>query len=354
MNDISLLIQVQAKLKEGHYISEAAVSQGIVLQLLSSLNWPIFDTSVVIPEYTISGKRVDYCLCSRLGKPAAFIEVKAVGHSLGADEQLFGYAFHAGIPFAVLTDGQEWNFYLPGEQGDYNERRVYKLDLLERSPEEASKKLNRYLEYNRFTSGEALEDARRDYRSAARRREANKTIPKAWNSLVDSYDTNLIDLISEKVEDLCGYKPSLEACSDFLQKVSYNTGREVTPPKPPKPSNPKPSGSNIVEYKGQKYIEKTARGVLIRVMKILIESDDGFTDRFLARRHGKKRRYLSRKKHDLYSNRPDLSEVHSVEVSPGWWVGTNYSKSSIKQILDLALEVSNKDVKSNLSVHFNS
>jgi hypothetical protein len=38
---------------------------------------------------------------------------------------------------AVLTDGQEWHFFLPTEQGDYGERRVYKLDLLERDPQEA-------------------------------------------------------------------------------------------------------------------------------------------------------------------------------------------------------------------------
>ena len=38
---------------------------------------------------------------------------------------------------AILTDGQEWSFYLPGEQGRYDERRVYKPDLLEREISEA-------------------------------------------------------------------------------------------------------------------------------------------------------------------------------------------------------------------------
>jgi len=56
------------------------------------------------------------------------IEVKQVGQSKGADRQLFEYAFHKGVPMAILTDGQEWNFFLPTEQGDYSERQLYKLD----------------------------------------------------------------------------------------------------------------------------------------------------------------------------------------------------------------------------------
>jgi predicted type IV restriction endonuclease len=50
--------------------------------------------------------------------------VKQVGQSDRAERQLFEYAFHDGVPMAILTDGREWNFFLPGEQGDYGERRV--------------------------------------------------------------------------------------------------------------------------------------------------------------------------------------------------------------------------------------
>jgi predicted type IV restriction endonuclease len=63
---------------------------------------------------------------------------------------------------AVLTDGQEWHFFLPTEQGDYGERRVYKLDLLERDPQEAEAGLERYLGYEEVRSGRAIEAARRD------------------------------------------------------------------------------------------------------------------------------------------------------------------------------------------------
>ena len=64
------------------------------------------------------------------------MESKGVGNASGAERQLFEYAFHQGIPMAILTDGQEWSFFLPGEQGAYYERCVYKLDLLARTTEE--------------------------------------------------------------------------------------------------------------------------------------------------------------------------------------------------------------------------
>jgi len=42
---------------------------------------------------------------------------------------------------------------------------------------------------------------------------------------------------------------------------------------------------------------------------------------------------------ELYPGRPDLAENASIEVVPGWWLGTNYSRHHIQQIIDLAKEV---------------
>ncbi len=59
--------------------NEAAVSQGIVLRLLQAIGWPAYDTQVVWPEYSLSGRRVDFALCHPPAKPIAFVEVKQVG-----------------------------------------------------------------------------------------------------------------------------------------------------------------------------------------------------------------------------------------------------------------------------------
>ena len=146
---------VRELLRRGEFMSEAAVSQGILLPALHELGWPVFNTSIVVPEFSLEGRRVDYALCHPPSRPSVFVEVKKVGHSDGADRQLFEYAFHLGVPMAILTDGQEWSFYLPGEQGRYDERRVYKLDLLERNIEESVDRLEKYLGYERVRSGES-------------------------------------------------------------------------------------------------------------------------------------------------------------------------------------------------------
>ena len=110
--------------------------------------------------------------------------------------QALEYAFHTGVPFIVLTDGKTWSFYLPAEQGSYEERRVFKLDLFERPVGESADVLQRYLEQGRVASGEALETARREYRSQNRRAVAREAIPEAWSGLVDEGDELLIELLA--------------------------------------------------------------------------------------------------------------------------------------------------------------
>jgi hypothetical protein len=36
------------------------------------------------------------------------------------------------FPIAILTDGRESNRFLPGEQSDHGERRIYRLDIVDR------------------------------------------------------------------------------------------------------------------------------------------------------------------------------------------------------------------------------
>ncbi len=121
---VRIVQQIQSRLKTGQFVNEAAVSQGAVLPILQALGWSIFDAQIVCPEYTVEGRRVDFALCHQARRPEVFIEVKQVGQSEGADRQMFEYAFHTGVPLAILTTGQEWHFYLPAGQGTYQERRV--------------------------------------------------------------------------------------------------------------------------------------------------------------------------------------------------------------------------------------
>lgn len=357
--------KVGDRIRGGEFTSEAAVSQGILLPALHWLGWPVFDTTVVVPEYSVEGRRVDFALCHPAERPSVFIEVKKIGHSDGADRQLFEYAFHAGVPMAILTDGQEWSFYLPGEQGRYDERRVYKLDLLERSVEEAVERLEEYLRYERVCSGEALRSARADYQNVTRDREIDVAVPRAWRSLLEEPDALLLDLLAEKTENLCGYKPDSEVCSKFLanrlRRSSIVSSAPVAQPRerprpstigyPRRVSRTKTLDGFSFSFEGKSYQARSAREVMEKVFKLLASADPQFLDRFAARKHGRKRRYIARDKSELYPGRPDLAQDCSLEIAPGWWMGTNYSRSNIQQILDLALEVADPRYRSSLKIN---
>lgn len=352
---------VRAGIKAGRYGNEAAVSQGIVLRLLQALGWPTYDTQIVCPEYSLGGRRVDYALCHPSNKPVAFIEVKQIGQSDGAERQLFEYAFHVGVPFAILTDGQEWNFFLPAEQGDYAERRVYKLDMVERDVSESVARLERYLSYSQVTSGAAIAAAREDYKNVSRRRQMLSTLPEAWSKLVADEDELLLDLLADKVESLCGFKPDVDTVARFLREnvglrgshqavaQSPRTTTPSPPVPPPAPTTRPIAGSTALPrssgvgytFDGQFVACRNGREVLVAVFERLAARDSTFLDRFAARpKHGRTRRYLARSQDELYPGRPDLAREHSFKLQSGWYVGTNVSHAQIKQIIEMACEVS--------------
>lgn len=348
------ILHIQSNIRTGLFANEAAVSQGIVLRILQVLGWPIFDSRIVSPEYGVEGRRVDFALCHPPDKPLVFIEVKQIGQSEGADRQLFEYAFHLGVPMAVLTDGQEWHFYLPGEQGRYQERRVYKLDLLERDLKECETRLERYLNYQACCSGRALEEARRDYQSVSRDRQIAQTLPEAWTKLMEEPDDLLIELVADKVESLCGYKPDPDRVASFLTnspKSAPILPVKSVPPKTvkvqkttPIPARQAPLSSMGFTLQGQNYHARNARDVMVQLFEVLARQDSTFLERFASRpKHGKKRRFVARSPAELYPDRPDLGEEHSRRLSGGWWIGVNYSRENIEKIIIMACEVAGLD-----------
>lgn len=229
MSLVQNITDIQNKLRRNEYPNEQSISQGIVLRLLSVLKWDIYDIRLVMPEYSIQGRRVDFALCDRPDKPIIFIEVKQPGNTLGADKQLFEYAFHKGVPFAIVTDGKEWHFYLPAEVGNYDERRIYKLDILERDAQESAYRLERYLTFEYVANGSALECAREDYRNVSKERQAEENIPIAWQKLIEEKDEMLIEVISEKVESICGFKPTQEQILSYVSTLKTSFTNQVAP-----------------------------------------------------------------------------------------------------------------------------
>ena len=360
---------IRVGIKAGRFSNEASVSQGIVLRLLNSLGWPAYDTDAVWPEYSLSGRRVDYALCHPVGKPIAFIEVKQIGQSDGAERQLFEYALHDGVPMAILTDGREWNFFLPGEQGDYGERRVYKLDIVDRDVSECVERLERYLLHSAVVSGAAIQAARDDYRNVSKDRQMHATLPKAWNQIIDEGDEMLLEIVADRVESLCGFKPSPDTVATFLKEslagvVAPLAPRQIQPlPRVATPSvkaaegrsrvqvarpipapAPRPSSADQSQigfmFQGTFHPARNAIDTLRQVFDLFIGRDATFGERFAGLpKHGRTRRYLARNANELYRDRPDLVIECSIKLDSGWWMGTNHSKQTIAQIIAMACDV---------------
>jgi predicted type IV restriction endonuclease len=208
-------------IKENQYSSEAAVSRGIAMRIFQLLNWPIYSTNIVYPEFPLKMRNVDYALCHPKNNPAVIVEVKALDKIRGGDEQLFDYAFHAGVPIAILTDGKEWHFYFPAGRGPIEERRFYKIDIMERKIEEIQNRFERYLKYENVCSGKSYEYAQEDYNNRIRMETTKQNIPIAWNKLVEERAPELIEIISEKVADICGIEASEEDIMSFLNSLTH-------------------------------------------------------------------------------------------------------------------------------------
>jgi predicted type IV restriction endonuclease len=339
--------------------NEQAITQTIVLPVLNALGWDRDDPEVVWPEYSCAPRRVDLALCNPRTQPAVFVEVKQPGSVDEADRQLFEYAFHQGVPMAVLTDGQTWSFYLPAEQGSYDQRRFYKLDLLERSPDESVEKFVRYLEFQRIVSGIAFDDARADYRSRRGQTLANQTIPIAWKELVDAEDEMLVSLLSGEVEKRCGFKPVREELIEFL-----NALRTVARPQTPAPPNPiRPTGrtaqprepevwnGSYFLYKGTRNTARSAKEVVVGILRSLAKDKPDLFEQCYRHPDNRQRRrtYIGRSPAELYSeDRPDLHKQH-VEIAPGWFLMTNFNNQVKESIIHMACNVAGVKVGEQLS-----
>lgn len=362
--------QVKIKLRRGTLPSERGVSNGAVLPILKALGWSIFDPLEVAPEYLIKTHRgesrfADYALCRDDGHPLVLIEVKAVGRIGNADVQLFEYCFHAGVPFAVLTDGQVWRFYITMETGSYDERRVYQLDLLEQDDAVCSERLERYLDKDSVMRGGNLANARSDFNDAIRSDRIQNTLPQAWREILDAPDNYLCEMLAAKVSEICGFEPDLDNCTDFIRgHTDILPGFTVAPTVPATPLFTDAPVEQTAElqsdtpgyiFRGNRYSCASNVRVMVELFNQLAEAYPEFPGRFAARKQGYSRLYLADNKYDLYPGQPERCESSSEELEVGgWFLATHQSKATIEKSLGLACEVLGLEYGSDIVVNLRS
>jgi predicted type IV restriction endonuclease len=335
----NLIESVRQNLVQGRYPNECTIREAVVLPILQRLGWDTIDPTVIRHEHPIGHRKADFCLFAHPTTPDIVVEVKAVGLIEGGIRQLFEYAFHEGVPIVLLTDGREWSFYLPAGEGSYDNRRVYKLDLLEREAEECCRVLDRYLAFERVKEKKAIADAQRDYKTAEQERKAADTLPMAWTKLVNDSEAQLLDLLSEETQRLCGYAPTREQVETFLASLTPPaTGRVLMPRSKTKPVD-EPVRSDVqVVLDGRRQNVKSAMTGLIQIIKHLASKDRTFLERLEVRTRGRSRNHLARSRAAVYPQRPDLADL-AIKILPGWFLDTNISNSEKLKIVARACEV---------------
>ncbi len=220
-------------LKQGAFANEKerTVSDRIVNRLLQALEWPIFTPQIVIDEYLVEGRRVDFALCHPKSTPRVFVEVKRVGNIDKGIKQLFEYAFHRGIPIVVLTDGQKWRFYHPAGEGSYEDRIVAEIDLITENSEKWSNCLDRYLNYESVKTGKAAKVIASDYQSIVSQRKVEERLPEVWTELVQEENEELLRVLVNKAIEKVGHEPTEEQVVSFLKNLSVPSVKPTSVPK---------------------------------------------------------------------------------------------------------------------------
>ena len=333
---------------------------------------------VVRPEYSAGRGRVDFALCERSGSPKVFIEVKGLGGGTeDAVEQVMQYAFRTGVRIVVLTDGGTWSVYLPAEEGSYEERRVFKLDLSEHSPQKSSEFLQRYLEESRVVSDDALKSALRDLGDRKRLEKARRAVPSAWRDIFEPSEPDeslnlLVDVLADRVESKVGVRPDNNDVVNFLRSLQRQEEQVPAPPPsgaserkqpvqrrvrqvstPPSPGASGGGRSGKLVIFGKSFPCKNPTDAMVIVFKELESRKPGFYQRFYndPRNHGRTRRIIAQDARELYDSDNPLYEKAYKQLGGGWVIATYNSKRIIERNIRIAAEVAGLKFGKDIIIH---
>lgn len=212
MSDLAALIADVAR-NDQLGQNEATTRFQAVEPILMDLGWRRND---IVPEYSVRGGKVDYCLRSD-GRNLVLIEAERAGDDLaGHQEQLLRCALDEGAPLAALTDGLTWWLYLTRADGDWEQWRFSRIDLRSQDAASAAAHLERFLGKDNVASGGAVEAAQREFDNRERDRRVRAALDATWRQVLEDPDGLLIDLVAEAVETEAGHRPDDETVHRFL------------------------------------------------------------------------------------------------------------------------------------------
>lgn len=275
-------------------LDEASIKSSVVLRVLSLLGWNPFDVNEVKPEYSVESKRVDFSLRIN-GINKVFIEVKRPNENLEShQEQLLGYSFREGVKQAILTNGITWWFYLPLNEGSWEQRRFFTADFLQQDQTVVAKTLIDLLSRENIASGDAIKTAEHLYKGRQNRKILRDALPRAWHKILNDPDDSLVDLLIKTTEKISGFRPEIEDVEKFIIDIQTST---------PDPS-PKPEASFInrrirsFQLLGKTYHPNTWKELLVLVSEEMYQRHSAEFSHCLSLR-GSRMSYFSEQADEL-------------------------------------------------------
>ena len=298
---------------------EAIVRQDLVVPILGRLGWDVESHDEVHPEYSAERDEVDYALLLDQA-PKVFIEAKKEDEPLEKhQEQLLKYAFKQGVVMAVLTNGTTWWFYLPRAEGKWKNRKFAAVNIDEL---ECPSRLKSFLSKENVTSGNAIRDAI----ALLNPHQISESLPNAWEAV----KPDIVHLLTDKTEELCGYRPNTNEAEQFLSRINNQTVSEAGVPEPQAdPSNEALESDSVAGMRPRSFTflevshsVNSWRSVLTTLCGILHTMHrNRFEAEVLNLRSTKGNPYFSR-------NVADLRQSHEVNES-GIFVETHMSANYI-------------------------
>jgi len=277
---VEFIKKIQSDSRFGAF-DEAAIKQGVVLKILSLLDWDPFDVDEVLPEYEIQGSKVDFCL-KKQKTNKVFILVRKNGEDLEKhQDKILSLSIQGKVPIAILTNGLTWWFFLPLVQGSAEEKKFLAIDMATQKAEEASETFENFLTKESILSGETEKAAEDIYTARQRDFFIKETLPKAWAQIMSDPKKWLADILGSVTEEMCGYHPDREVIEEFISsKFAEKGGLEsLVQPKPAAPPQPAKAavrgddftGKTIQAFtlKGTRYEVKSWKAMYIKFCEVL-------------------------------------------------------------------------------------
>ena len=316
---------------------EPAVKQGIVLKLLSLLEWDPFDINQIKPEYVVEDGKIDFSLLHK-NSSKVFIGVRKEVEALTEyQEELSNYAVQDEVPLVVLTDGIVWWFCLPHLDGPAEEKRFYTMNVNERKAEEVAQTFEIFLSKENVQSGKAVKAAEEVYNERKKLHLIRENLPKAWEKVLSEPEKWLHEVLAQATNELCGHMPDKETTKKFIASqidakadiASILKETVQAPPEQDKVTSPKPSraavkkdeftGKSIVSFtlKGKEHKVDSWKGMILKVCEIVAQEHQDNFDTVLTLL-GTNREYFSRNPYELLTCEkiPGTQMYVDVNLSP--------------------------------------